>query len=239
MVEMQNETLPALPKNALRDLIIGIPLMLAVGVAYLYAPGIWGEPTRWGLIGLGALGWWAALILRIPFITLIAKQIEDREKKGSFMAILAGVCEESVRLAWVLLFGRSFAEALALGIGWGAIEVLFAIVNGVVRHVLLSRNDEKARQALVMLAEQGQLKEVPGGWAVGAWERFFASALHLGFTLLVAWQPWLVVVLLPVHGLVDLAIPKFQKRSIWIVEGVVTVVGAAALLLGLAAFGQL
>ncbi|HLN63025.1 MAG TPA: YhfC family glutamic-type intramembrane protease [Symbiobacteriaceae bacterium] len=229
---------PELPKHSLRDFLIAVPLMLAVGVAYLFASHIWGEAPRWGLIGLGALGWWAALILRFPFIPL-AKKMGDLERQGSFMAFLAGVCEESVRLGWVLLFGRSFTEALALGIGWGAIEVLFAIINGGVRIVLLSRDDEKARQALAMLAEQGQLKETPGGWFVGAWERFFASALHLGFTLLVAWQPWLVVLLLPAHGLVDLAIPKFMKRSVWLVEGIVTVVGAAALLLGLTAFGQI
>ena len=238
MTENETQQAPQMPKNALRDLIIAVPLMLVVGVAYLYAPAIWGEAPRWGLMGLGALGWWAALILRVPFIPL-AKKMGSQERQGSFMAFLAGVCEESVRLGWVLLFGRTFSEALALGIGWGAIEVLFAIVNGVMRHVLLSRNDEKARQAMAMLKEQGQLQEIPGGWFVGAWERFFASALHLGFTLLVAWQPWLVVVLLPAHGLVDLAIPKLGKRSIWMVEGVVTVVGTAALLLGLAAFGQI
>lgn len=225
-----------LPKNAVRDFIISVPLLLALLAAYLFSPRLFDQAPQWWAIGIGALGWVVALQLRFPFMPL-AKKL-GQEKAGRMMAVLAGPCEELVRLAMILLFGRSFPVALSLGIGWGGIEILFTLLNGGMRLVLLSRDDEKARQAREILAAQGQL-EVKGGWFLGVWERLFATAVHVGFTLLVAWQPLLVVLLLPVHSLLDLAIPTFIKRSIWIVEGLVTVVGGAAILLGLAAFGQL
>jgi hypothetical protein len=226
-----------LPKNAVRDFVISVPLMLLVLLGYLCAGQIWGLAPQWGYIGLGALGWVVALNLRLPFIPLVKKL--GQEKGGTFMAALAGPCEEVVRLAAVLIFGRSFPVALAIGTGWAAIEVLFAIINGAIRLVVLSKDDEKAQQAKEILAAQGLLREIPFAWILGAWERLFASGIHLGFTLMVAANPWLVVILTPLHSLVDLSIPKLSKRSIWLVEGIVTVVGAAALLLGLLAMGHL
>lgn len=225
-----------LPKNAVRDFVIAVPVLLLILAAYLYSPNLFGQTPQWWAIGVGALGWVVALQLRFPFMPL-AKKL-GQEKAGRMMAVLAGPCEELARLAMVLIFGRTFPIALSLGIGWGGIEILFTLLNAGVRLAILSKDDEKARQAREILAAQGQL-ESKGGWIVGAVERIFATAIHVGFTLLVAWQPLLVVLLLPVHSLVNLAIPTFVKRSIWIVEGIVIVVGGGALLLGLAAFGQL
>lgn len=224
-----------LPKGMLRDLLLAIPLMLLVLVGYYSLFALFGATPHWAMIGLGALGWLVALNLRAPFVP-IAKRL-GQERGGRFMAVMAGPCEELVRLAVVLIFGRSFPVALSLGFGWGGVEVLFTLVNHVMRMVLMTRDDEKARQAREILAAQGPAK-IPAGWLVGAWERLFATGIHVGFTLLVAYQPWLVVALLPVHSLVDLTIPVFAKRSVWIVEGLVTVVGGAALYLGLHVFGQ-
>lgn len=226
----------ALPKNAVRDFVISVPMLLAILALYLYSPNFLGQVPQWWAIGVGALGWVVALQLRFPFFPL-AKKL-GQEKGGRMMAALAGPCEELVRLAMILIFGRSFPIALSLGIGWGGIEILFGLLNGGMRLAILSKDDEKARQAREILAAQGQL-EPKGGWIVGAVERLFATGIHVGFTLLVAWEPWLVIPLTLVHSLVDLAIPTFVKRSIWIVEGLVIVAGGGALLLGLAAFGQL
>jgi hypothetical protein len=231
----KNQRLP-LPKKAVRDFILSIPAMLAVLIGYLFAFRIVGETPQVRAIAIGVIGWVVALYLRAPFAPL-AKKL-GQERGGLLMAGVSGPCEELIRLAMVLIFGRSFHLALSMGFGWGAVEILFAIISGGARLALLGRDDEKARQAKEILAAQGTM-EIPAGWLVGAWERVFATGLHVGFTLLVAFQPWLVVLLLPVHSLVNLTIPKFAKRSIWIVEGIVTVVGGTALILGLSLFGQL
>jgi hypothetical protein len=225
-----------LPKKAVRDFILAIPAMLAVLAAYLYSFKLFAVTPQWGAVGIGALGWVVALNLRMPFVPLIKKL--GQEKGGLAMAGLSGPCEELVRLGAVLLFGRSFPFALSLGIGWGAMEIPFAIITSGTRLMLLARDDEKARQAKEIMAAQG-LMDVPAGWLVGAWERLFATGIHVGFTLLVASNPFLTVVLLPVHSLVNLTIPLLQKKSVWLVEGIVTVVGSIAMVLGLMAFGQL
>lgn len=226
----------AIPKKDLRDFIITVPALLLVAAAYLYSFRLFGVTPSWGLVGLGALGWVVALNLRLPFIPLVKRM--EREKAGRFMAILAGPCEELVRLAAILIFGRTLPIALSIGIGWGVVEILYTIFAAGARTALMGKDDEKARQAKAILEEQGMLK-IPAGWLVGVWERLFATGIHVGFTLLMAWNPWLVLVLTPVHSLIDLAIPLFVKRSIWIVEGIVTVAGGAAVVLGLLAFGLL
>jgi hypothetical protein len=38
-------------------------------------------------------------------------------------------------------------EALSIGLGWAAIEVVYAIINGFVTLSFFRRDDEKARQA--------------------------------------------------------------------------------------------
>jgi hypothetical protein len=73
----------------------------------------------------------------------------------------------------------------------------------------------------------------------GVAERVAASALHIGFTLLVARQPRLALATAPAHSGVNLAALALLRRSTLLAESFVGGVGALALAAGLAAFGRL
>jgi hypothetical protein len=61
-----------------------------------------------------------------------------------------------------------------------------------------------------------------------------ASLLHIGFTLLLGWNPWLVLVTMPTHSATNLAAVRLIKqRSVILLETIVVLVGAAGFALGL------
>ena len=75
-------------------------------------------------------------------------------------------------------------------LAWAAIEVVYAIINGFVTLSLFRRDDEKARQARAVLENMGLAKAMLNAPPfLGVVERIFASAIQIGFTLLLAWQP--------------------------------------------------
>lgn len=234
--ETKRTDVPSLPPGAMRNTLLGIPLLLLVAAGYLYAFRLFEVTPDWRLIGFGALGWIIALALRAPAIALSSKL--DREKGTLLVVSASGPAEELVRVMAVLLLGRSFPAALAIGFGWGAVEILFGIVNGLVAVTALQKDDEKSRQARELLARQGTLQNFGLSPLYGAWERIFATGLHVGFTLLLAAVPWAVFGAIPVHSLVNLSTIKFRGRLVTI-ELIVTTVGTAAMLLGLLAHGRL
>ena len=70
-------------------------------------------------------------------------------------------------------------------------------------------------------------------------ERLFAGAAHIGFTLLVARWPPLVIVLIPLHAAVNMGVMALLPRGIARTEALVALAGIALFLGGLAAFGVL
>jgi len=63
------------------------------------------------------------------------------------------------------------------------------------------------------------------------------SLLHIGFTLLLGWNPWLVLVTMPAHIATNLgAVRLMKQRSVILMETIVVVVGALAFALGLLAW---
>lgn len=63
------------------------------------------------------------------------------------------------------------------------------------------------------------------------------SLLHIGFTLLLSWNPSLVLVTMPAHSATNLAAVRLMKqRSVILMETVVVVVGAIAFAVGLLAW---
>jgi hypothetical protein len=220
----------------MRNYLLGIPLVLLVAAGYLYAFPLLGVTPQWSAVGVGALGWVVALALRGPVIALSAKL--PREKATLWVVSASGPAEELVRLAAVLWLGRSFPIALSIGFGWGAVEILFGILNGFGALTILQKDDEKSRQARELLARQGDLEKFGLSPWWGVYERVFATGLHVGFTLLLAAVPWAVVGTVPVHSLVNLSAIKY-RRQLWVVELAVGVAGLAAMLLGLLAHGKL
>lgn len=85
-----------------------------------------------------------------------------------------------------------------------------------------------ALQARAALAASGMEQTItPVGPFIGVVERIFASGIHIGFTLLLAWQLWLVVLTVPVHSLTNLSLLTTGKRPMLLVEVIVAIVGTA------------
>lgn len=164
---------------------------------------------------LGAAGWIVALMLRQP-VALLASQRLDRDKAARVVGWVSGPAEELVRLALVLLVLRTVPEAVWAGFGWATIEVVFAIVNALVIARLLTKDDDKSREARELLAAQVMLRPHSPAWALV--ERISATALHIAFTLLLFVQPWLVLVTLPLHSVTNMLMVRLAARRLALAE---------------------
>lgn len=207
-----------------------LPLHILVPVMFAVAFYFSGTPIEWKAFGLGALGWTIALFLRGPLSAIVMKLNLPKEKATTVIVSSSGVFEECVRLAILTLTGMTYSWSLSIGQGWAAVEVLFVMVNIIVILSLAKRTDEKAMQAKEALRMQGNLSTSPL-W--GVIERIFASALHIGFTLIVAKHPWAVVLFIPLHSFVNLLALRLAKKSIVQVESMMAVVGTIALAFGI------
>ncbi|MDT3427232.1 hypothetical protein J2Z22_002783 [Paenibacillus forsythiae] len=185
-----------------------LPLYILVPVMYGAVFSAAGHAIEWTIFGLGALGWLAALFLRGPLAALVRGWPQERAKLvvvGS-----SGVLEEGVRLALLAILSASFPQALSLGQGWAAIEVLFVIVNAILILSLIKRSDEKAMQAKQILQAQGNPQASPL-W--GILERIWASAFHIGAALIIARTPWLAALLVPLHSGFNLAAVRLARTA--------------------------
>jgi gas vesicle protein len=148
--------------------------------------------------------------------------------------------EESVRLITLLLVGSAFPIALSVGLGWTTIEIVYTIVNNLAIAWLLQRPDERARRSLALLLSMGLGNMLsPTAPALSVIERIGVSALHIGFTLLIAWQPLLVLVTIPLHSGANFVSLRLLRRSAVLSAVVWVLIGAAILLAGLAVWGML
>jgi hypothetical protein len=212
-----------------RALLLASPAYLAV--PFLFA--VWfrslAGPLPWSALGLGALGWWVAILLRIPLGSMASRL---GRRRGQLLIVSAsGPLEELVRVATCVVAGRTLAPALAVGLGWGTIEIAFALVEAFVLLRILRRDDQQAREVWQDLRESGiPLDASP---LYGALERVSATALHVGFSLLVAASPWLVLVTIPVHSAVNLLALRYARRLI-ATQLALLAVGSVVLGLGLA-----
>ncbi len=223
-----------------RHVYIASFLMILVPLAYGLWFFLWGVPLSWGGIGIGALGWTIALMLRNP-VALLARAIPATSKHVTTIVVASsGPCEELVRLAVVLLLGRAFPMALSIGLGWAAIEVAYAIINSFVTLSLFRRDDEKARQARAVLENMGLARAMLNTTPfMGVVERISASAIQIGFTLLLAWQPLLVILTIPLHSSTNFIALFLVKRSVVLAELCIAMIGIVVLLAGLGVFGRL
>ena len=225
---------------------LGIPLLLAVPVAFAAVCTVWLAPPGWTQAGLGAAGWLVALQLRLPVSLVAARLSHDRRRIALSVVSASGPSEEAVRVVLVILAATAFRSALWLGLGWGAVEVVYTAVTAVVSPLLLPRllrdQSDKARQAreLVLPHLATTLAANPAAVvALGTAERIGATALHVGFTLLLAAQPWLALLTAPLHTGVNLGAVTLQRRSLLLTEAMVVSFGALAFVAGLAALHHL
>jgi hypothetical protein len=194
------------------NLVRSVPLVLAVPVAIGTALVLAGVPLDPVALGAGAAGWLIALALRAP-VALVAMRLGggDRGRAQPVITGASGPLEELVRLAVVLIVGRELPAALWIGLGWGAIEAVYALVNGAAVLALLRRTDPEAEQARAMLAMPDVLRPDAPLW--GAVERTWATGLHMAFTLIVAAVPVLVVATIVVHSAANLVL--LRRAPAW------------------------
>jgi hypothetical protein len=213
-----------------------LPVIALVPVAIAGVLATTLAPVRAGAAALGAAGWLAAMALRAPAGVFVSRM--PKQDAPTFMALISGPAEELVRLLLVVFAVHGFASVLWAGFGWGTIEVVYTLVTALVVRRLLLDTSAKAVQARRLLVSIGWLQYVQSLVPVlGAVERAGVSLLHIGFTLLLGWNPWLVLVTMPAHTATNLtAVRLMKQRSVILMETIVVVVGAVAFALGLLAW---
>lgn len=213
----------------MKKAILASPVYLLVSVLYWLVSWQCGQPMMWAAFGFGALGWWIAYLLRAPISIVLMKMNKENQPKG--LVFFSGPLEETVRLIVLLVLGTTARQALSIGQGWAFIEVLFAIVQLLALSNLKDKTDEKSMQAKMMLSENGFKLDGSPLW--GALERVFASAFHIGSTLLIATNPWLVLVMIPLHTTFNFFITRLMRKSIFQMLLVVFVFGSVVFSAGL------
>lgn len=213
-----------------RNTLIATPLALLVPVGFAFALSQMGADLRWSAIGFGALGWFGALLLRAPLAAILTQVLGDPERVKPWIISSSGPFEEIVRVVLLVLVGRSFSDAAAIGVGWAAIEVIYTTLTGFITLSLVKRTDPEAMQARQMLEQQGMIRET-GPW-LGIIERIAATALHIGFTFIVAWNLLAAIVTAIVHSATNLSMVQLFKTRPLMTEIALLVFGLAVFFMG-------
>jgi hypothetical protein len=208
--------------------------MLGVPVAVFAALAAWLGTPQMLPAALGAAGWMIALVLRQP-VALIASRVTTKERVMTVVGWASGPAEECVRLLLVLFVLRTGSAAAWAGAGWMAVEVAMITVNGLMIAALLTKNDPKSIEAREILSEQGMMQSYGPWWAV--LERFSAAGVHIGFTLLLFAQPWLVLVTIVAHSATNMLAVRYLKRSVARTELALLGWGIVVLTAGIVALG--
>jgi hypothetical protein len=178
-----------------------------------------------------------ALFLRTPVALVAMRLLRSEERVMPVVVLSSGPLEEGVRVLVVLLVGRDLATALWIGLGWAAIEVVYAVINGFMLAVMTERNDPELERVRALMPPAMTAGSAPW-W--GIVERIFATCLHIGFTLIVAATPIYVIATALVHSLTNVSFVRAMRSyPMWLVMGVGTVFGAAVFAIGLTMHGVL
>lgn len=213
-------------------MIRAVLLLALVPVAYAGLAGVLGLQLSIGMLALGILGWCAAFVARLLLIPLLGRM--GRAEWGVW---LSGPAEELARLAVVLAAVRSAADAYSVGLGWGLVEIPYHMAETLLLRRLDARSptDSVARGALAEMGLDALIADPWSGWRV--LERYAATAIHVGLTLLVYWSPALVVAAVPGHSLLNSVFLRIAKQSVARAEIVALGVGCLVLLAGLLVVG--
>ena len=203
----------------MRNVAVAAPLLVLTLLPFTRLADWLGVELSTKLVLLGALGWWLALVLRVPVMLLAKSRFSDHAR--TIITAVSGPAEELVRLGFLLLIGLSVDNAVSLAIGWAAIEIVYALVQGVALGVLQQKDDEKARAAKGMMRLQGldrALEDAAPFW--GILERLSANALHMSFSLMLVISPWLVLIAIPLHSVANFLITGLMRSSFLLAQGV-------------------
>ena len=110
-------------------------------------------------------------------------------------------------------------------------------INTIAIANFMTRDDPKALKVQTLLRERGMLTTCAPGWAVT--ERCSATAMHVGFTLLLFALPWWVLGTIVIHSSANMIAVRYGKRSVVLTELAIAVLSVGILLCGMAANGRL
>lgn len=160
----------------------------------------------------GALGWWIALLLRLPVILYVkSKKIQSNK----LVIAASGPTEEIARYIILLTIGMTFENAYSFGLGWAAIEIIYALIQVIGIGVLSQKSDDKAEEAKALMKQMGMDKTMtPSTPFWGALERLSAAGIHIGFGLLLLVNPLILIITIPVHSLINFYVVETNKKSI-------------------------
>lgn len=232
---MSTPTATSLP--SFRQFILATPFYLLIPVGFGLLPLIWGKELLWKLVGLGIVAWIVALILRGPVALIANKKASSTEVGQRWVVLSSGPIEELIRLCTLTLVSKDFISAYSIGLGWGGIEVAYAVLSGYLITTLIHKNDEEAIQLREYLQELGMLTE--SAPFLGIIERFSATAFHIGFTLLLAKWSLFIFPGSIIHSSFNLGTFMMLRYNPIGVQIIIAVIGIAFFLLGLSVFIQL
>jgi hypothetical protein len=206
-----------------RQMVRAVPVGLAVPIAFLLIAIGAGVDIAVIAVIAGAIGWGLAYLARGP-VAYVLRARGDKDLTSPWFVAASGPAEELVRLGVVLLVGRDLDTAISIGLGWAGIEVVFVCVQGLAIATLMTKDDPEARRIRDALPAPPAALMAPDAPWWGVLERIWASVLHVAFTLIVAAQPALVLVTMPIHSAINLAVLRASAR--WEL-GLVQVMGFA------------
>ncbi|HYD68817.1 hypothetical protein [Azospirillum sp.] len=212
-----------------------VPIHLLVGpaVAALLAGLLWLAP-HWSALGVGAVGWGIALLLRAPVALACQALALSRERLAGVVLLASGPAEELCRWAALALWGTDLRTAVWLGLGWTLAEAVVLFQGALVSARLLRRQDAQGEAARAQLASQGAAAGAHPAW--GGLERLSATGLHVGLTLWIAWSPWMAIPAALAHTATNQAAVTLLRRTgrMAPTEGAVAAMAVATLAIGLA-----
>ncbi len=113
-----------MPSKFIRNIFLALPFYILSVFPFVLLANYLEVNLELNLILIGALGWWIALLLRIPII-LIGKSQKIAEAKFNKLVVgSSGLTEEIVRFVVLIILGFSFENAYSIGLGWAMIEVI-------------------------------------------------------------------------------------------------------------------
>ncbi len=227
---MLDRSAPSAGRAGLVSMLTSLALLASVPVPFLALAWSTGLAIDIGMVALGAAGWLATLLARVPLIFLLARPgLAERS------IWLSGPVEEATRLALLLAFVDEAGQAYSLGLGWGLAEVPYTLMETLLLHRLGARTVSGLAPASPSSMEASMATLAAEPWS--PWrtlERYSAMAIHVGLSLLLFWQPALVVLTALGHSLTNYVFLRAAALSIRWAEALAAVVGCGALMAGLA-----
>ncbi|NOQ74864.1 MAG: YhfC family intramembrane metalloprotease [Crocinitomix sp.] len=218
----------------IRNILWAAPLYFLVPLPFFLLAHFIDIKIDYNAVLLGALGWWVALLLRLPVILFVKLKKFEQKKSNKLIVGFSGPTEEVTRLVLLLIIGLNAPNAYSVGLGWAMIEIVYGLIQIIGIGVLEQKTDAKAIEAKNLMKQMGMDKSLaPSTPFWGALERVTAGAVHIGFSLLLVFSPYALIVTIPLHSFINFLVVKMNKTSIRKSQLNFLIIGCVILILGI------